>query len=202
MAYCRSLVLVAGLAYCFPNTLSAYENPRYITSKMYADNTCDTVGILTCRTDPQYMQPTVLDFEYIVQREQTESLRVYLSTGQICNFIWDKYSHTWCGDFDQGDTLKCSFTFTPLTVGTMGLNFKVDSGPSFGEVFPFGFTLDERGQVIPGVLRGGGYGMLGPLPEIAGDSLFFVGPCCYGEHCATRQSFSIIAKLVPEPPPI
>ncbi|MCP4685736.1 MAG: hypothetical protein GY867_09870 [bacterium] len=175
----------------------AYENPEYFTTRPHPiDGSCDTLAIFTCDREPQYMQTSTLYVRWIVRQEVTDSAHIVVTSGEVCHFNLDKYSHTWFGDFQPGDTLRCSFQFTPLTVGTMNfhLSYK-DEGPEVYR-FSFGFTLDENGRIVPGD-RGHGrfrYGTLGPLPELIRDTLYFIGPCSY------RVDFElgIQAKLWPK----
>lgn len=187
VALCAAVVRQAG----------AYENPRYITSAERPDGTIDTIAVLTCQTDPQYLQPTQLQIEYYVNRDYRDSVRLYIATGEVCKFYWDKYSHTWYGDFEPGDTLKSSFEFTPLQVGTIGVGFSVAFGGRAVVFMPFGFTLDEQGRVVPGVLSEGRYGMLGPAPQAMGETVFLDKGCLYINNLISSQGFGLGATLSP-----
>ncbi len=179
----------------------AYENPEYFTTRPHPiDGSCDTLAIFTCDREPQYMQTSTLYVRWIVRQEVTDSAHIVVTSGEVCHFNLDKYSHTWFGDFQPGDTLRCSFQFTPLTVGTMNfhLSYK-DEGPEVWR-FSFGFTLDENGRVVPGD-RGHGrykYGTLGPLPELIGDTLFLVGPCSYRNDRSIGLRAMLYPRLSPD----
>lgn len=186
------LALVAISCFWLSEPTQAYDNPRYKTTAARPDGSIDTVGILTCRPDPAYMQTSVLDIEFIILAPIKDSVRIYLRSGQICNFRWDKYEHTWYGDFQPGDTLRCSFEFTPLTVGTMGVAFGLIHGHRWGTGLGFGFTLDETGVVIPGELGQGEkhYGLMGPEPSLIGDSFIVNGHCYVSGDFCIRMSMS------------
>lgn len=176
----------------------SYENPRYMEYHR-KDGTIDTVGMLTCHSDPELMVPNTLDIEYYLPASAQDSVYIYLKSGQICDFNWDKLSHTWYGGFERGDTLRCSFGFTPLTVGTVAVIFRVEYGHKWDRGLTFWFTLDETGRIVPDE-RGSGekkHGLFGPAPEVIGDSLFYVGQCYQTERDRRGREFCIQAKMSP-----
>jgi hypothetical protein len=184
------LMAVAGSA-------SGYENPTYVTGPIRSDGSFDTLGTATFLTEPAYLQNTVLDIEWFNLLPQSDSVGIYLRQGQVCSFDWDKLSHTWYGDFDNTDTLRCSFAFKPLQVGTLAVKFVVTTGEPFWWTIPIDMTFDEIGSLVPSATRSGTYGTLGPAPEIMSDELFFFGPCHEEFRKDRDEMFGIKARLTP-----
>lgn len=193
-----TIALTCVLVFSWMGASKAYDNPHYVeyTRK---DGTIDTVGAMRCQSSPGLLIRNTLELEFYLPFAARDSVYIYPESGDICDFRWGQSSYTWYGDFAQGDTLRCSFSFTPLTVGTRVVIFRIEYGHTWGRGLGFAFTLDETGKEVPGEIGQGEkrYGLLGTGPGSLGDSVFYIGKCFETEHSRGAQDFCIQAKMSP-----
>jgi|GEM_PF-6086390 len=192
---------VALLCLVATSWAQAFENPIYVLGSKRPDRAPDTLAIVTYLSEPAYLKPFELEMAWIVGYEVKDSLRVYASAGQICNFEFDRRSHTWYGDFQPGDTLRCSFTLTPLVVGKSSVAFRVDLGPGTWIGVQVQFTLDETGALVP-VEAKKLYGTLGLEPGHMGDTIYMFSYPCYEDRVGKadeKLTFKVMLSPVPGP---